>query len=120
MVELKVVGFLALFFGALLLVSCQRRSDIVPPEQVHQMVARGALLVDVRTEAEHRLAHLPNSKLIPIAQLEARMAEFGEDKDREIVLYCRTGNRSGKAADLLRSHGFTNLHNCGEPIPLQL
>ncbi len=69
------------------------------------------VLVDVRTEPEYAgaLGTLPGVKLIPLDELEERLDELEPHRGREIVLVCRTQNRSRAAAALLRRHGFRNL-----------
>ena len=73
------------------------------------------ILVDVRTKEEHDKGYIPGSVLIPRGQLEFRIANegFWEDegmysplKDDILVVYCRGGNRSALAADVLRRLGF--------------
>jgi phage shock protein E len=76
------------------------------------LVASGALLIDVRTPIEYSEGHIPGALNIPVQELTARLAELG-DKQREIVLYCRSGARSGHAASQLRSQGFQRVHNLG-------
>ena len=80
---------------------------------VWAMINNNALLVDVRTESEFHDGHLPGAKLIPISQVSSRIAEFGEDKDREIVLYCKGGVRAAKAEKILRANGYTQVVNAG-------
>lgn len=67
-------------------------------------VKAGALLLDVRTQEEFDAAHLKGAKLIPIQVLSERLGEL--PKNREMVVYCRSGARSAKAAELLRAKGF--------------
>ena len=68
-------------------------------------VARGALLLDVRTNGEFAGGHLDGATNIPVGELAARLAEVAAHK--EIVVYCRSGRRSAAAAELLRSAGHT-------------
>lgn len=77
------------------------------------LISMGALLVDVRTPEEFSAGHLDGAINIPHDQTLARLAEFGSDKDKSIVVYCRSGNRSGKAHGILVEQGFTNAHNAG-------
>ena len=77
------------------------------------MIDQGALIVDVRTTGEFKSGHLPGAKLIPINQVSARINEFGADKNRPIVVYCKSGSRSGKVEGILKQNGFTNVHNGG-------
>ena len=67
------------------------------------------LLIDVREQWEYDEKHIPNITLIPLGDIPARMSELPTDK--EIVLTCRSGNRSGQAAEFLRQQGFENVHN---------
>jgi len=83
------------------------------PGKAWQMINDGALLVDVRTPDEYNQGHLSGAKLIPVKEVEERIAEFGEDKSRPIVVYCKRGVRSGRAEQTLIEHGFTNVLNGG-------
>ena len=67
----------------------------------------GALLLDVREEAELLAFSLPGALHIPLGQLRNRLAEI--DKDREIITFCAIGVRSYNAARVLLQHGFTNV-----------
>ncbi|MDH5299800.1 MAG: rhodanese-like domain-containing protein [Gammaproteobacteria bacterium] len=78
-----------------------------------QMIDDGALLVDVRSPGEYNAGHLPDAKLIPVSEVGSRLAEFGNDKNAPIVVYCAAGVRAGKAKDILESNGFTNVVNGG-------
>ena len=65
------------------------------------------LLLDVRTDAERQTGAIRGSLHIPLASLRARMKELEKFKEREIVCYCASGNRSASAALLLNKNGFT-------------
>lgn len=88
--------------------------DLVDPKQ---LIASGALVIDVRTQSEWDAGHLPAARLLPVDQLPKRLAEVEQwadgDKGRELVVYCRSGHRSGIARDLLRAAGFTRVTNGG-------
>lgn len=64
------------------------------------------LLLDVRTEPERKKGHIKGSVHIPLNQLRRRQQELEKFKNKEIVCYCRTGNRSLNAAVYLQKHGF--------------
>jgi len=68
-------------------------------------------IVDVREPAEYtgELGHVPGAELVPLAMIEG--AAQGWDKEQEIVLVCRSGARSGRAAALLSSMGFCHVMN---------
>jgi rhodanese-related sulfurtransferase len=65
----------------------------------------GAFILDVREPSEWNEAHIPGSTLIPLGELATRVDEL--PKDQEIVVVCRSGNRSAKGRDILLSAGFT-------------
>ena len=67
----------------------------------------GAFILDVRQPEEWNQFHVPDSTLIPLDQLATRMNEL--PKDREIVIVCRSGNRSAQGRDILLDAGFTQV-----------
>ncbi len=94
-------------------VACAKSSDGSIEKQAWQEIRNGALLVDVRTQKEYDAGHLEGALLIPYDQIPQRLAEFGEDKNRSIVVYCRSGKRAGIAEETLRKAGFTHVLNAG-------
>lgn len=84
----------------------------VTSQQARQLVQAGARLVDVRTPAEFTAGHIPGAVNIPLQQLDSRLGEL-HPKDQAVVLYCRSGNRSGTAARVLKSAGFAAVHDLG-------
>jgi len=87
-------------------------------EAAWQKINQGALLLDVRTPGEYNAGHLPNAVLIPVDQLPHRLNELGNDKHRAIVVYCKSGNRAGRAKNLLDQNGFTDVLNGGGYLSL--
>ncbi len=67
---------------------------------------RSILLLDVRTDAERKTRNIKGSLHIPLNQLNRRTEELRKYKDKEIVCYCRSGNRSLNAALILQKQGF--------------
>jgi rhodanese-related sulfurtransferase len=67
----------------------------------------GAFILDVRQPDEWNEVHVPGSTLIPLDQLEARLNEV--PKDKEVVVICRSGNRSKPGRDTLKAAGFTQV-----------
>ncbi|GIV95427.1 MAG: sulfurtransferase [Herpetosiphonaceae bacterium] len=91
-----------------------RKRSAIPemiPEDVQQRLAQGEKLqiVDVREPEEYAEAHVPGSLLIPLGQLAQRMDEL--PKDTPLVMLCRSGNRSGVAAELLQRAGRNDVTN---------
>lgn len=70
-----------------------------------QLVAQGALLLDVRTPAEFKDGHVPRALNVPVQELSARLAEVGP-RTRPIVVYCRSGGRSAMASQILQGAGY--------------
>ena len=66
-------------------------------------------LLDVREPDEYDAAHIPGITLIPMGEVADRLSEI--PTDRQVIVTCRTGNRSGQVVDFLRQQGFTNVHN---------
>jgi rhodanese-related sulfurtransferase len=64
-------------------------------------------VLDVRSPEEFREGHVPGAVNVPDDQIAARIAEVPKDKD--VVLYCRSGRRAGIAADVLTANGYTRL-----------
>lgn len=79
----------------------------ITAEQAYQKYQAGAFVLDVRTQDEWNEYHAPNTTLIPLDQLQSRMGEIPRDK--EIVVVCRSGNRSQEGRDMLLSAGFTQV-----------
>lgn len=83
----------------------------------HRLVEDGALLLDVRTEAEYQERHLDGSLLIPHTELAKRIDEVlkaqGGDKSKPIVVFCRRGGRAEVAKSVLLQGGFTEVSNLG-------
>ena len=73
-------------------------------DEAYSKYQAGAFVLDVRTQEEWNEYHAPNTALIPLDQLPARLSEVPQDK--EIVVVCRSGNRSQQGRDILLNAGF--------------
>lgn len=91
--------------------STQNLVKEICPTTTQEWVKNGALLVDVREENEvAELAYdVPNIINIPLSQFESRFSEIPKDKD--VVMVCRSGGRSLRAAGFLINHGYDRLFN---------
>jgi rhodanese-related sulfurtransferase len=69
------------------------------------------VVLDVRTEAEFAEGHVPGAINIPNADLAARIAELDGSRDKDIVVYCRTGVRAEQALGVLGKAGFKRLYH---------
>lgn len=83
--------------------------EVKPDEAVRMMNHDDAAVLDVREEGEYAEGHIINSIHIPLPLLENRTAELQEYKDRPLLIYCRTGNRSAQAASTLMKQGFSGV-----------
>jgi len=81
-----------------------------------EAVTQGALLIDVRSAEEVKSGMLPQAVNIPHTDIIAGISKLNLQKDQPIVVYCRSGNRSGKAEDALKAAGFTQVINGGAYI----
>jgi len=71
------------------------------------------VIIDVRTESEWVGGHLQGASHIPLSEIKNKIKFFEPNQDAEIMLYCRSGNRSGKAKAILEDMGYTNVKNIG-------
>jgi phage shock protein E len=76
-----------------------------------QKIEAGALLVDVRTPAEFNEKHLAGAVNYPLSTVHTAFSSI--NKGQPIVVYCRSGNRSGQAQQFLIQSGYSNVHNGG-------
>jgi len=72
-----------------------------------------ALIIDVRTPAEWETGHLAHAKHIEWQVIDEKITDLTKDKNATIYVYCRSGNRSGKAKKILDQLGYTNVINAG-------
>jgi rhodanese-related sulfurtransferase len=104
-------GRLALFLAACVATAAVAAEvATVTPDTLLERQRKGdeALLVlDVRTPEEFASGHVPGAVNIPYDQLPARIGEVPRDKD--VVLYCRTGRRAALAAEVLAGQGYVGL-----------
>lgn len=71
------------------------------------------IIIDVRTESEWLSGRLQGASHIALSEIKNKIKVFEPNQDAEIMLYCRSGNRSGKAKTILEDMGYTNIKNIG-------
>jgi rhodanese-related sulfurtransferase len=69
-----------------------------------QLIEGGSQLIDVRTEVEFEAGHIPAARHVVLAEIQGEVASL--DKDKPVILYCRSGNRSGPAAEAFAASGW--------------
>lgn len=113
---IMIIGLL----GVYVFNSSNGKKDITPSiESTKGLELYGkkdVVFVDVRTVAEHRANAIPDTPVIPVQELESRIDELKMFKDKKIVLYCRSGNRSVAGTDILVKHGFDAVNLLGGMI----
>jgi phage shock protein E len=72
-----------------------------------------ALIIDVRTLKEWNQGHLASAQHIPLQDIAKQSTTLFPEKGQKIYLYCRSGNRSGKAKTILQQLGYRNVVNAG-------
>ncbi len=88
-------------------------SDISPSEYQSQYISTAAdhLLIDVRTPEEFASGHIAGAINISVETIADRLNEIPQGQT--LVLYCRSGNRSAQAAQILAEAGYTDIHDLG-------
>ncbi|WP_348772664.1 rhodanese-like domain-containing protein [Shewanella sp. MMG014] len=104
---------LLLFAGLALVLSTVSIADEMPPAVAWDKINNGAMIIDVRTEQEFAAGHLDGAINIPFELVLKQLTKQKLDKDTAIVLYCRSGRRSGIANNDLVEAGFTQTYNGG-------
>ena len=87
----------------------QLQANQIDVEQAYQKREQGTLMLDVRTQEEWDAGHIPGATLIPLDQIAIRFGEL--PVDQEIVIYCRSGNRSAQALSILNEEGFSDIYS---------
>lgn len=82
-----------------------------PTADLKSLVDEGAFLVDVRSPGEFNSGHVKGSVNIPLDSITHQLAKFKNKKN--IIVFCRSGNRSSMAKSILEQNGFTNVVNGG-------
>jgi len=110
---LRAARFAALLALLALLASPVLAGNIayIRPAEAKQRIAQtpGVVVLDVRTPQEYADGHLANSVLLPVNQVEEKAGSVLKDKSAPIVIYCHSGNRSDRAAKLLKAQGYTHV-----------
>ncbi|HVM87666.1 MAG TPA: rhodanese-like domain-containing protein [Puia sp.] len=82
-----------------------------PKVNLGELIANGAVILDVRTKGEYAGGHIKNSLNIPLNELQGKLGKL--KKDKAIITCCASGMRSASAKNMLKSNGFTDVHNGG-------
>ncbi|HFD80068.1 MAG TPA: rhodanese-like domain-containing protein [Gammaproteobacteria bacterium] len=108
---LAFVGTLALFLAGEISRRLSGVASVGPAEAIRLGNQENALFLDTREDREYKEGHIAGAVHIPLRQLSQRLGELEKYRGRPVILYCRSGNRSGSAGRLLRKNGFENVYN---------
>ncbi len=95
----------------------------VPTIGAQELVARetardpALVVLDVRTPEEFAAGHVPGAINVPHDQIEGRLAELAPLRDKDVVVYCKSGRRSALALDVLGKNGYTRLRHLEGDLP---
>ncbi|MFN3134123.1 MAG: rhodanese-like domain-containing protein [Candidatus Kryptonium sp.] len=86
--------------------------DVSPSEAWGKMnKSKNVLILDVRTVGEFSEEHIKGAINIPVQEIGRRLNELKKHKNYEIIVYCRSGNRSKRASEILVKNGFKHVYN---------
>lgn len=105
---MKAVVSVFLFQALMLWAGLAGAADTVTPQALADRIKGGdtPLIIDVRDEEAFLKGHIPGARLIPHDRMDEYTESLQDYKDQPIVLYCRSGRRSAKAAETLEAAGF--------------
>lgn len=103
-----------------LLCGCGKKSmdsqyrQISQEEAKRMMDSQNVIVLDVREQSEFDAGHIPEAVLLPVGSItEATAAAVIPELDSEVLVYCRSGNRSKTASQALVDLGYTNIYEFG-------
>lgn len=85
--------------------------EVTSQEAAEFLKSDRPLILDVRTPGEYDRGHLKDAVLIPVQVLHNHLSRLSDFKDKDILVYCATGNRSTVASKMLIDNGFTRITN---------
>jgi len=116
-------------FIFIILLTCCEKSDLteqeptsavttieykkITPQEAEAMMSDDVIVLDVRTQEEFDDGHIKNAVLLPDYEIKEKAANILPDKNKIILIYCRTGRRSANAAKELIDMGYTDIYDFG-------
>ena len=98
------LSIMTLLFALGIFAGCSRVDDETL-RAAHSAVDRGAVIIDVRTTKEYAQKHVSGALNIPVEEISKSVVRVPRDK--ELIIYCASGNRSAHATAILREKGWT-------------
>lgn len=117
----KLIPIFSILAALLLLAACAPKAPVaeyhkITAEQAKERLDSGdeLILLDVRTQDEFNAGHIAGAILLPSETItETDQPDILPDLNAEILIYCRSGNRSAQAAKKLVAQGYTNVYDFG-------
>lgn len=93
----------------------EAQNRVITADAAYERMQSGdpVVIVDVRSPEEYAESHIPGAVLVPLDTIGDTMPELLPVKDAELLIYCRSGNRSAQAAAKLAKLGYTNINDFG-------
>jgi rhodanese-related sulfurtransferase len=88
-----------------------RANLLEPTAAIRLMNNDDAVVIDVREAADFSNGHINKAKNLPMSTFKSQLDNLEKHKDKPVLMYCRSGNQSGKACRVLKKSGFSNVHN---------
>ena len=116
MIVVGIVAVVVIIVGVVMLVMpnnvpTNTTAQISPAEYQSQFDGEPHFLLDVRTPEEFATGHIAGAANISVQTLAERLSEVPEDQP--VVVYCRSGNRSAQAAQILQEAGYSSVYDLG-------
>jgi len=107
--------FFIVVCAMVLLGACDMKPEgysIISVQDAYQHIKaqnQDVVFIDVRTPGEYQSGHVPGAKLIPVQMLARRLNEV--PKDKQVIVYCESGVRAARAAEILVGHGYRRVQS---------
>lgn len=104
---------LIILFCSLLLVGCGKTEykNITAKEVLEEVDKCDYFILDVRSSLEFKQGHIEDAVNVDVEELNENILDLIPNKDRKILVYCQSGNRSKIASERLASYGYTHVYN---------
>ncbi len=102
-----------LFYIVIVISDCNRSNSIESNDAIKLLDNENYFFLDVRTFNEHEKKSIPNTDCIPIQIITEKMKDLENDRNKTMIVYCRSGNRSETATKILNKNGFKAFNMIG-------
>ena len=110
---MKLAKLTSFIFTPLIMWNCNQSVTIESKDAVNLVDNSEYYFLDVRTMSEHADGAIPNTDCIPLNEIGQMPSDLNDYKNKKIIVYCKSGNRSGKATKILKENGFDAVNLIG-------